>query len=64
MRLLCQKRSSSAPAFLRVSPKKLAKRKGWHLESMQAAIKAVKEGQTVSQAARDHGVHKTALFDL
>ena len=30
---------------------------------MTAAIKAVQEGQSISQAARDHGVPKTTLYD-
>jgi transposase-like protein len=30
---------------------------------MTAAIKAVQEGQSISQAARDHGVPKTMLYD-
>ena len=30
---------------------------------MQAALKAVEEGESISKAARDHGVQKTTLFD-
>ena len=32
-------------------------------DSMKAAIQAVEEGQSVSIAARDHGVPKTSLHD-
>ena len=51
--------ASSAPASLRASPKRAAKCKGWAEESMHAVIKAVEEGITTSQAARDNGVPKT-----
>ena len=47
-------RSSSALAAITVSPQRQRKRKAWHEESMLEAIKAVKEGSTISQAARDH----------
>ena len=30
---------------------------------MEAAIKAVHEGQTISGATRDHGMQKSTLFD-
>ena len=30
---------------------------------MKATLEAVKEGQSISQAARDHGVPKTTLYD-
>ena len=30
---------------------------------MQAALKAVEEGESISKAARDHGIPKTTLFD-
>ena len=30
---------------------------------MVAAVKVVEGGESVSQAARDHGVPKTTLFD-
>ena len=30
---------------------------------MEAAVRAVQEGETVSRAARDHGVPKTTLFN-
>ena len=57
-----RKCSRSAPAYVR-SPKRHQKRKTWLEESMQAALKAVEDGQTVSQAARDRGIPKTTLID-
>ena len=59
-----RKRSSSAPASAcRLSPKRPKRRKTWDEDSMQAALKAVKEGESISKAARDHGIPKTTLFD-
>ena len=56
-RSFVRKRSKSAPATLyRASPKRPKTRKGWPEESMTAALKAVEEGQSISQAARDHGI--------
>ena len=53
------KRSKSAPVTLyRASPKRPKTRKGWPEESMTAALKAVEEGQSISQVARDHGIPK------
>ena len=58
------RRSSSAPAAIgRVSSRPPHKRKTWHEESMLEAIKAVGEGCTISQTARDYGVPKTTLYD-
>ena len=56
-----RRRLHSAPP--RLNPKRPPKRKKWHNDSMKAAIQAVKEGQSVSKAARDHGVPKTTLYD-
>ena len=39
------------------------KHKNWLEESRKAALEAVKEGQSISQAAHDHGVPKTTLYD-
>ena len=58
-----RKRSKSAPAALSVSPRMSKKRKQWSDESMRAAVKAVEEGDSVSEAARAHGVPKTTLYD-
>ena len=59
-----RKRSKSAPASLRcVCNNRPKKRKGWLEESMTTAIKAVQEGRSISQAARDHGIPKTTLYD-
>ena len=58
------KRSSSAPADLhRAIIKRPKQRKGWQEESKTAALKAVKEGLLIFQAARDHGVPKITLYD-
>ena len=64
-RSFARKRSRSAPADLRRSTnqKRQERRKNWLEESMKAALEAVKEGQSISQAARDHGVPKTTLYD-
>ena len=56
-----RRRSHSAPA--RLSPRKPKTRKECHDDSMKAAIHAVEEGQSISNAARDHGVPKTTLYD-
>ena len=56
-----RKRSHSAPA--RLSHRRPNKRKEWHEDSMKAAIQTVEDGQSVSKAARDHGVPKTTLYD-
>ena len=53
-------RSKSAPAVLRNEPKRAAKRKQWSNEQMEAALRAVRDGQRVNQAARDHGVPVTS----
>ena len=58
-----RKRSQSAPASLRVCRQRSEKRKVWTDESMKAAMKAVTEGESVNQAARNHGVPKTTLLD-
>ena len=64
-RSFVRKRSKSAPATLyRASPKRPKTRKGWPEESMTAALKAVEEGQSISQAARDHGIPKTTMIAL
>jgi len=39
------------------------KRKIWSDESMKAALEAVAAGQSVSEAAREHGIPKTTLHD-
>ena len=64
-RSFARKRSRSAPADLRRSTNRnrQQRRKNWLEESMKAALEAVKEGQSISQAARDHGVPKTTLYD-
>ena len=63
-RAVCARKcSSSAPAAIKVSPKRHHTRKAWDEGSMVAAIKAVQEGCTVSKAARDHDVPKTTLYD-
>ena len=59
---------SRAPAITtpRCSPKKKrqsVKRKQWSNESMEAALKAVKDGMGVNRAAELHGVPKTTLKD-
>ena len=59
-----RKRSSSTPAALyRVSLNRPKKRKGLQEESMTAALKAVVEGQSLSQAACDHRMPRTTLYD-
>ena len=59
-----RKCSKSAPASLRcICNNRPKKRKGWMEESMTTAIKAVQEGRSLSQAARDHGVPNTTLYD-
>ena len=60
-----RKRSRSAPVDLRRSTNRNRQKrcKNWLEESMKAALEAVKEGQSISQAARDHGVPKTTLYD-
>ena len=55
-------RSVSAPAVLR-SPKKVKKRKQWSEEAMQAALDAVKNGESVLRAARENGVPRQTLSD-
>ena len=54
-------RSHSAPA--RLSPRRPKNLKEWYDDSIKAAIQAVEEGQSVSKAARDHGIPKTTLYD-
>ena len=57
------KSRASAP---RCSPRKKrqsVKRKQWSNESMEAALKAVKDGMGVNKAAELHGVPKTTLKD-
>ena len=59
-----RKCSKYAPASLRcvsINPPK--KRKCWQEESVSNAVKAVQEGQSISEGARDHGVPKTTLYD-
>ena len=58
-----RKRSKSAPAAISVSPRISKTRKKWNKKSMEATIKAVEEGESISRAARDHGVPKTTLHD-
>ena len=58
-----RKRSKSAPAAISLSPCVSKKWKEWNNESMVAAIKAAEEGQSLSRAARDHGVSKTTLHN-
>ena len=47
-----RKRSHSAPATLRVSSLRLAKRKQWTQESMTAALRALEEGASLTRASR------------
>lgn len=63
-RLFTRKPSRSAPVDLRRStnPNRQKRRKNWLEESMKATLEAM-EGQSISQAARDHGVPKTTLYD-
>ena len=35
----------------------------WTKDSMDAALQAVKDGQTVTAAAKQHGVPKSTLYD-
>ena len=58
-----RKRSRSVPASLSVSPRTAKKRKEWNDENMRAALKAVQDRESVSRAARDHGIPKTTLYD-
>ena len=64
-RSFARKRSRSAPVDRRRSTNRnrQKRRNNWLEESMKAALEAVKEGQSISQAARDHGVPKTTLYD-
>lgn len=39
------------------------KRKAWTDEGMEAAMKAVEEGELVNQAVWNYGIHKTTLLD-
>ena len=55
-------RSVSAPAVLR-SPKKVKKRKQWSNEAMETALDAVKNGESILRAAREHGVPRQTLRD-
>ena len=55
-------RSKSAPAVLR-TPTKCKKRKQWSEEAMVAALDAVKEGESVLRASREHGVPRQTLRD-
>ena len=48
---------------LEVCTSRSTKCKNWLEESIKAALEAVKEGQSISQAARDHGVPKTTLYN-
>ena len=59
-----RKRLRSAPVDLRrsMNPNRQKRRKNWLEESMKAALKAMKEGQSISQVARDHRVPKTTLY--
>ena len=58
-----RKRSKSAPATLCVCRRRSEKRKEWTDDNMKAAMKAVAEGESATQAARNHGVPKTTLLD-
>ena len=58
-----RKRSKSAPAILTRTRRPGLKRKVWDSEQMEAALWAVGQGQSVTRAARNHGVPKTTLFD-
>ena len=58
-----RKRSRSGPATLSVSPHIAKKHKEWNDENMRVALKAVADGESVSRAARDHGIPKTSLCD-
>ena len=58
-----RKRSKSAPAILTRTRRPGLKRKVWDSEQMEAALWAVGQGQSVTQAARNHGIPKTTLFD-
>ena len=64
-RSFARKCSRSAPAsLLRVTYHNQQKtRKDWSDECMTAALEAVKKGQSISQAACDHGVPKTTMYD-
>ena len=64
-RSFARKRSRSASASLRrvTNQTRRAMRKNWSDESMTAALEAVKKGESISQAAREHGVPKTTLYD-
>ncbi len=57
-----RKRSKSAPPSL-PGRRGSEKRKTWANEQMEGALEAVAKGQSVSKAARDHGVPKTTLLD-
>ena len=59
--LTIRKRSHSAPGVLCV--RRSEKRKAWSDSNMKAAMTAVEEGMSVSQAAKSHGVPKTTLYD-
>ena len=55
-----KKRSSSAPPVMQ-SPKKRLK---WNYESMEMAIRAVKDGRCeIKEAAREYDVARTTLQD-
>ena len=54
-------RSKSAPAVLR-SPRR-EKRKQWDEDAMLAALEAVRSGCSIKQAALEHGVPRTTLYD-
>ena len=55
-----RKRSHSAPATLRVSSLRPAKRKQW---SMTAVLRALEEGASLTRASRDFGVPRSTLHD-
>jgi len=58
-----KKRFKSTPAVLCVKNRRPGKRKIWSDESMKAALEAVAAGQSMSEAAREHGIPKTTLHD-
>ena len=57
-----RKRSRSAPPVLQPTSKKV-KRKQWTNEQMERAIAMVQSGASIYQAARDHNVPRTTLWD-
>jgi hypothetical protein len=58
-----RKRWHSAPAAVRLPPSRTGKRKQWTEENMLLALKAVKEGVSVSKAAQDFDVPRSTLYD-